>query len=296
MSNNLKPHLALLGANLIYGVNYTVAKDVMPEYILPFGFIFCRVIGALALFWTFHLFNYEKVERKDFLLLALCGLFGVFANQMMFFYGLNLTTPINAGIIMTSNPILVLIVSAIILKNRITLTKIGGIILGITGALLLLLFKKDFTFGSETLLGDMFIFLNALSYGVYLVIAVPLMRKYKPLTVIKWVFTFGAIFVIPFSIKEFTLIEWSSFSPEIWSKFTFVVIGTTFLAYLLNIYGLKKLNPTVVSTYIYLQPVLAASFAIWAGKDSLDWIKIIAVILIFSGVYLVSRYKTPITR
>lgn len=292
MNTNLKAHLALLGANIIYGLNYSIAKDVMPEYILPFGFIFCRVIGALFLFWLAHSFIYEKVEKKDLLLLAICGFFGVAANQLMFFYGLNITTPINAGIIMTSNPILVLIASAIILKNRITKTKIAGILLGISGALLLLLFKTDFSFGSETLLGDLFIFLNALSYGVYLVLAVPLMKKYSPMTVIKWVFTFGFIFVLPFGWNQFTEIDWSSFNSSIWLKFSFVIVGTTFLAYLFNIYGLKKLNPSVVSTYIYLQPLLAALFAIWAGKDELDWIKVTAAILIFSGVYLVSKTKT----
>ena len=291
MNSNIKAHIALLFANIIYGLNYTIAKDVMPEYILPFGFIFCRVLGALGLFWMIHSFNYEKVERKDMFLMAICGFFGVFANQLMFFYGLNLTTPINAGIIMTSNPILVIIASAIILKNRITVLKVAGIFLGIAGALLLLLVKKDFSFGSETLIGDLFIFLNALSYGIYLVLAVPLMRKYKPITVIKWVFTFGAIFVIPFGFQQFTAIEWASFSPAIWGKFAFVVIATTFFAYLLNIYGLKKLSPSVVSTYIYLQPLLAAIVAIWAGKDSLDWIKIIAAVFIFAGVYLVSKTK-----
>ena len=107
----------------------------MPDFITPFGLVFCRVIGALSLFWIVHLFNYEKVEKKDFLLLAACGVFGVFANQLMFLYGLDNTTPINAGIIMTSNPILVLIASAIILKNKITLTKVSGIALGIGGAL-----------------------------------------------------------------------------------------------------------------------------------------------------------------
>lgn len=292
MNSNLKAHLALLGANVIYGLNYSIAKDVMPDYILPFGFIFCRVLGALSLFWLVHSFNYEKVAKRDFLLLAICGFFGVAANQLMFFYGLNITTPINAGIIMTSNPILVLIASAIILKNRITKTKLAGIFLGITGALLLLLFKTDFSFGSETLLGDLFIFLNALSYGIYLVIAVPLMRKYSPITVIKWVFTFGFIFVLPFGFNQFIEIEWDLFKTDIWLKFGFVIIGTTFLAYLFNIYGLKKLSPSVVSTYIYLQPLLATVFAIWAGKDSLDWIKIAAAVLIFSGVYLVSKTKT----
>lgn len=292
MNSNLKAHLALLGANVIYGLNYSIAKDVMPAYILPFGFIFCRVLGALGLFWLVHSFKYEKVAKQDFLLLAVCGFFGVAANQLMFFYGLNITTPINAGIIMTSNPILVLVASAIILKNKITKTKLAGIFLGITGALLLLLFKTDFSFGSDTLLGDMFIFLNALSYGVYLVIAVPLMRKYNPITVIKWVFTFGFVFVLPFGWNQFTEIDWNAFNSDIWLKFAFVIIGTTFLAYLFNIYGLKKLSPSVVSTYIYLQPLLAALFAIWAGKDSLDWIKIVAACLIFSGVYLVSKTNT----
>jgi drug/metabolite transporter (DMT)-like permease len=292
VNSNIKAHIALLFANIIYGLNYTVAKDVMPEFILPFGFIFCRVIGALSLFWIIHSFQYERVAKKDLLQMAICGFFGVFGNQLMFFYGLNLTTPINAGIIMTANPILVIIASAIILKNRITLPKVGGIALGISGALILLLVKKDFSFGSETLVGDLFIFLNALSYGIYLVLAVPLMKKYQPLTVIKWVFTFGAILVVPFGFQQFVAIEWSTFSTYIWIKFGFVVIATTFFAYLLNIYGLKKLSPSVVSTYIYLQPLLAALVAIWAGKDSLDWIKIVAAILIFSGVYLVSKTKT----
>lgn len=294
MTSNTKAHLALLGANIIYGINYTVAKDVMPAYISPFGFIFCRVTGALLLFWLVFSFSYEKIAKKDLLLLAVCGLFGVAANQLMFFHGLNLTTPINAGIIMTSNPVFVLIASALILKNRITLLKVGGILIAITGALLLLLFKNDFSFGSETIEGDIFIFLNALSYGTYLVLAVPLMKKYKPLTVITWVFTFGFIYVFPFGIEEFSQINWSSFNATIWGEFAFVIIGTTFFAYLLNIYGLKNLSPSTVSTYIYLQPLLASIFAIYAGKDQLDWIKVIAAILIFSGVYLVSKRVKPV--
>ena len=294
MTSNLKAHLALLGANIIYGINYTVAKDVMPEYISPFGFIFCRVTGALLLFWLVFSFSYEKIAKKDLLLLAVCGLFGVAANQLMFFHGLNLTTPINAGIIMTSNPVFVLIASALILKNRITFLKVGGILIAITGALLLLLFKNNFSFGSETIEGDIFIFLNALSYGTYLVLAVPLMKKYKPLTVITWVFTFGFIYVFPFGVEEFSQINWSSFNATIWGEFAFVIIGTTFFAYLLNIYGLKNLSPSTVSTYIYLQPLLASIFAIYAGKDQLDWIKVIAAILIFSGVYLVSKRVKPV--
>jgi len=289
MSSNLKPHLALFGANLIYGANYSIAKDVMPNFIHPFGLVLCRVIGAVVLFWFIYAFSYEKVAKKDFLLLGLCGLFGVAANQLMFLYGLDNTTPINAGIIMVSNPIMVLIASAFILKNKITITKVSGIALGIIGALLLLLFKGNFSFGSENLKGDIFIFLNAMSYGIYLVIAVPLMRKYKPITVMSWVFAFGLIMVFPFGFEEFKQIEWVSFTPIIWWKFIFIVVATTFLAYLFNIYGLKRLSPSIVSTYIYLQPLLATLIAIWVGKDSLDMIKISAALFIFTGVYLVSK-------
>ena len=291
--NNLRAHLSILGANIIYGINYTVAKDVMPDYITPFGFVFCRILGALILFWSVSFIQYEKIEKKDLLLLATCGFFGVFANQLMFLYGLDNTTPINASIIMISNPILVLIASAIILKNRITGMKVTGITLGIIGALLLLLLKQDFSFGSEYLLGDLFIFLNAAAYGVYLVLVFPLMKKYNPITVLKWVFTFGFIFVIPFSIQDFSNTAWHNFSLKIWLEFSFVIIGTTFFAYLLNIYGLKRLNPSVVSTYIYLQPLFAALIAIWAGKDAIDGVKIIAALLIFSGVYLVNKSSLP---
>lgn len=289
MKVNILAHTAVLGANIIYGLNYSIAKDVMPAYILPFGFILCRVLGAFSLFFVIGSFFKEKIEKKDFIKLLICGFFGVAANQLMFFYGLNQTHPINAGIIMTSNPILVLVASAFILKTRITLLKIFGIILGVGGALLILLFKKGFAFGSDTIIGDLFIFLNALSYAIYLVLVKPLMTKYKPITVIKWVFAFGFIFVLPFGLEQASIINWQSFSAEIWWKFLFVIIGTTFLAYLFNIYGLKKLSPAAVSTYIYLQPVLAAFFAIWVGKDTFTWIKLIAAILIFSGVYLVSK-------
>lgn len=287
--NNLKPHLALLGANVIYGLNYSIAKDVMPQYIQPFGFIFCRVLGALLLFGIVASFYKDKIEKKDFFLLALCGFFGVAANQLMFFYGLNQTHPINAGIIMTSNPIMVLIASAIILKTRITYLKIAGLFLGISGALMILLFKKGFNFGSDTVVGDILIFLNAMSYGTYLVLVKPLMSKYKPITVVKWVFMFGFLYVIPFGFSQFNNVVWSDFNLEIWLKFSFVIVCTTFLAYLFNIYGLKRLSPSIVSSYIYLQPLLAAVFAIWSGKDSFTWIKLIAAILIFSGVYLVSK-------
>jgi drug/metabolite transporter (DMT)-like permease len=264
----------------------------MPEYIAPFGFIFCRVLGALILFWLFTVsFINEKIKRKDLLRLAACGLFGVAGNQLMFFYGLNLTTPINAAIIMTCNPILVLIMSASIIGERITPTKIGGIFLGIAGAAGLILHGNELSVSSENFIGDLFIFLNASSYAVYLVLVKPLMSRYHPTTVIRWVFLFGFLFVIPFGFNQFTAINWQSFDSSIWVSFLFVVLGTTFLAYLFNIFGLRQLNPSVVSTYIYSQPLIATIVALLMQKDELDWIKVIAAIFIFVGVYLVSIRK-----
>ncbi|MEQ8324061.1 MAG: DMT family transporter [Vicingaceae bacterium] len=283
-------HLALFGANLIYGLNYTLAKEVMPEYILPFGFIFCRVTGALLMFWVLHaLFYREKIERRDVPRLMLCGLFGVAINQLLFFKGLDLTVPINASIIMTTNPILVLILSTLIAKERLSWSKAIGVGVGISGAVVLIGFNNDFEIGRGTLRGDILIFINATSYGLYLVLVKKLMSKYKPITVIKWVFLFGYMIVFPVGLDEFLQIEWHQFPTIIIWETLYVIVGTTFLAYLFNIYALKVISPTVASSYIYLQPVLASIFAIWMGKDTITFLKVISSMLIFTGVYLVSR-------
>lgn len=289
-------HLALFAANLMYGINYSVAKDVMPAYVQPFGFILCRVTGAIVFFWLVSAFMKSvKIQRSDYPRLIACGFFGVAANQLMFFEGLNSTTPINASIIMTTNPILVLIASSLLIKERITLKKILGIGIGLTGAVTMLLIRgnnlSELTIGSETLYGDMMVLLNATSYGIYLVIVKPLMHKYPPLQIIKWVFTIGLVFVLPFGLHQASDIDWNTFSAGIWAKFLFVVIGVTCLAYLFNIYALKHVNPTVVSSYIYLQPILASAVAIALRKDHITLIKVLAAMLIMLGVYLVSNYR-----
>ena len=293
--NKFLPHLALLGANLIYGINYSVAKDVMPTYIEPFGFILLRVSGALSLFWLLHLLGIrEKIEKSDIPRLIICGFFGVALNQLLFFKGLNITSPINASIIMTSNPILVLIISSILLKETISAKRILGIVIGLVGACILILLNqkgKSIQLGSDTIWGDIMVLINAASYGVYLVIAKPLMGKYKPLTVIKWVFTFGMLFVLPMGFSEFSQIAWSQMPIKIVGEVIFVVICTTFFAYLLNIYALKKVNPSVVSIYLYLQPIIATIVAIMWGADELTIVKVAATFLIFTSVYLVSQRK-----
>ena len=289
MINNILPHLALFLVNLIYALNYSIAKDVMPDYIGPSGFILLRVIGGSLLFFlTYIFFIKENVELKDIVRLLFCGLFGVAINQLFFFEGLNLTTPINAAIIMTLSPILVIIFSAIIIKEKITIRKLLGIFLGIVGAATLILKSGSISLDNTFFVGNILIFINATSYSIYLVLVKTLMTKYNPITVMFYVFSFGLIFVLPFGLNELLEVNTQSFSKIIYLKVAFVVICTTFLAYLFNAFALKTLNPSVVSTYIYLQPVLASVVAIFLKSDSLDFIKILSALFIFSAVYLVS--------
>ena len=289
INKTLFAHLALLTANLIYALNYTFAKDVMPEYIMPSGFILLRVIGALILFGALFLFFVnEKIQKKDILRFAICGVFGVAINQLLFFEGLNLTTPINASIVMTINPILVIFLSFIILNETLTLRRITGILLGFIGAYILILKGGEFNFSSNTQLGNLFVFINATSYGLYLVIVKPLIERYNPVTVMFYVFSFGLLFVFPFGYNNLIAVEWRIIPINIYFEIIFVVVCTTFIAYLLNSAALSRLSPTTVSIYIYLQPIFATLFAIYWGVDNLDLQKITATIFIFLGVYLVS--------
>lgn len=290
MSKILKAHLAVLIANIIYGANYSIAKQVMPAYIKPFGFILIRVVAAAVLFWMLErLFVKEKVSRSDYKKLFMCALFGVAINQLLFFKGLSLTSPINSGLMMISNPIFVLLLATIIIKERIAWIRIAGIVSGITGCLILILFSNKINQANSSSIGDFYVLVNSFSYALYLVLVKPLMKVYHPITIMKWVFLFGSVIVIPFGITEATEINWSAFTPAIWWCTGFVILGTTFFAYLFNTLGLQVLSPSQVSIYIYLQPLLAAMFAIMLGQDVPNYLHFIAAILIFSGVYLTSK-------
>ncbi|NNK59572.1 MAG: EamA family transporter, partial [Flavobacteriaceae bacterium] len=198
MKNNIiKAHLALLGANVIYGANYIIAKGIMPQKIGPSAFVFIRLFFGCLLFFILKLFIKEAVSKKDLGRLALCGLLGAAANQLLFFNGLNLTSPIDASIIITSIPVMVLIFSAFLLKEKITTHKVLGITIGGIGAVILVGYGNS-SGGTSSLLGNLFVFLNACCYGLYLVIVKPLMTKYNSITIITWVFLFGFIFMFPF--------------------------------------------------------------------------------------------------
>ena len=189
MQGLLKAHIALFIVQLMYGANYVIAKGLMPNIIGPNGFILVRVAGAVALFWGILAFKNEKVALKDLGRLAICAVFGVALNQLMFFNGLMLTSPINASVMMTTTPILVLLFSVIILKEKIIPIQLVGVLIGAVASVVFILLNSGGGYASDT--GDIFILINATSYSFYLVLVKPLMKKYKPLTVISWVFTFG---------------------------------------------------------------------------------------------------------
>ncbi|MFY0629049.1 MAG: DMT family transporter [Flavobacteriaceae bacterium] len=301
-SKILKAHLALLGANIIYGANHMIAKGIMPHKIGASAFIFLRVLCAGLLFWLIKGFIKEKVAKKDFGRLILCGACGIAINQLLFFHGLNLTSPIDASIIITSVPLLVVVYSFFLLKEKITINKIIGISIGALGAVVLILYGKVDA-GTSSLLGNLFIFLNACFYGLYLVIVKPLMKKYNAITVVSWVFLFGFILMFPFGIGDFISTDFEAFTLNTYLTVAFVVIGTTFLAYLFNIYALKNVSPSVNGSYIYLQPaisfIIVSLYAYWLGhdqyKEDINLIKIISCLLIFAGVFLISRTPKKIS-
>jgi drug/metabolite transporter (DMT)-like permease len=296
LDRKLTAHLAILGANTIYGLNYVIAKGIMPDFMQPRAIIFLRGVGAVLLFWIIgKFFPKERPVIKDMLRLALAAFFGVFTNQVLFFEGLNLTTPINASIIVTVIPVLVLVFARMLLKERITSTKVIGIVLGATGASIVILTGGAISLSSDTFIGNVLVFINAAAFAAYLVLVKPMMLKYHPITVIKYIFLFGAIYIIPVSVGKFFETDFASIPFKIWGSVAYVIIGTTALAYLLNNYSLRILSPTITGTYIYLQPVLASIAAIAVGMDTLNATEVFAAFLIFSGVYFVSRkpFKMP---
>lgn len=287
--------LAAIGASAIYGINHTIAKGLMPFYIEPFGFIFLRVTGAAILFWMISFWGpKEKIASGDWTRIVACAIFGMAINMLTFFKGLSLSTPINSSVIITLSPILVLLLASVLIKEKITLLKSIGIIIGMAGALALVLFSSPVSVNAPNIpVGNMLFMINAFSYGIYLILVKPLTAKYHPFTLMKWLFLVAVIINFPISISEFSKVEWTTLPAHALWKMSFVIVGTTFLTYLLNIFALKELSAATISAFIYLQPLIAITFAIATGADSLDLVKITAAILVFTGVYMVTRKTKP---
>ncbi|WP_299149191.1 DMT family transporter [uncultured Dokdonia sp.] len=291
-----KRHLAFLaafGASFIYGVNHTLAKDLMPTYIEAYGFIMLRVLGAAILFWITSLFlPSEKIDRKDWWRIILCALFGMTINMLMFFKGLQLSTPINSSVVITLSPVILLILSALFLKEKITWLKGSGIAIGLVGALILILFGAKTQANAPNIpLGNTLFIINAIAYSVYLILVKPLTAKYASVTLMKWFFLIAVFTNAPIALPQFLEVQWSSLPPSVIGVMLFVVIGTTYLTYLFNVFALRQLKPSTIGAFIYLQPLIATLVAIILGADSLTTIRIIAASLIFLGVYLSTKRK-----
>jgi len=287
--------LAALGATTIYGINHTIAKGVMPNYVRPFGFIFLRLFGATILFWAISFFGpSEKLEKRDWSRILVCAIFGMGINMLSFFKGLSLSTPINSAVLITITPILVVILSALFIKEKVSLQRGIGVFLGLIGALGLVLFGAEVRQDATNIpLGNLLFIVNATSYGLYLILVKKLLEKYHPFTLMKWLFGIGLILTLPVTYSDFMKIQWQQMPMEALGAVAFVVIGTTFLTYLFNVFALTQLKASTVGVFMYLQPLIGIVFAILSGKDHLNLIKFTAIVLVLMGVYLVSKKARP---
>lgn len=292
MNRNIKAHLALLLISLIFGIHYMIGKSLMPVPFQPLQLLFLRSLGAVLLFWIFQRwFIREKVARKDLLMLALCGLLGFAANHALFYVGLNLTTPVDASIIHVLNPVFVLVFASILIHEKVTFVKVIGIALGAGGALILILYGKMVNMSTNSFAGNILVMLNMLCYAMYLVLIKPMVAKYHTMTILKWVSFFGFFFILPFCVKGITELHLQSISVIAWLGVGYIVVFNTFIAYLLINYALKTVEASMASFYTYLQPVIASVMSVSLGTDAITIPKIIAALLIFGGVFLVSRVK-----
>ena len=289
--------LAALGATTIYGLNHTIAKEVMPTYIQGFGFVQVSLLGAAILFWLVSLFiPQQKIDRADVPKMLLCALLGMVVNMLCFFKGIELSTPINSAVLITITPILVFVFSAILIKERLLLPRVVGVVLGFIGALVLIVFGNEIRQDAPNIpLGNALFILNASSFGLYLVLVKSLSAKYTTVHLLKWLFLFGFIMALPISYPEFSQVNWTDLPYEAVWRFAFVVIGTTFMTYLLNVYSLKQLKASTVGVFTYLQPLIGIAYAIMVGADGLTAYKLGTGSVVLLGVYLVTkRYKSKI--
>ena len=294
----LKGHSSMLGANVMWGLMSPVAKFVMVGgAVTPLVVTDLRITGAMVLFWIASFFQKpERVAPKDLLKLLGASLLAIVFNQGCFIFGVGLTSPVDASIITTSMPLLAMVLAAIYLKEPITGKKVLGIAVGATGALLLILGSHQVSeakaAGNHYIWGDLLVLLAQLSYALYFVLFKNFVNKYSLITIMKWMFTYAAICFIPFSYHEVSTIHFHEISTSTWACVAYVIVGGTFLAYILMMIGQKTLRPTVISMYNYVQPIVGTSVSILLGMGTFGVAKGIAVALVFTGVYIVTQSKS----
>lgn len=293
----LKGHLAMLGANVMWGLMSPVVKIVFASgVVLPMIMVDFRVAGAALLFWLTSLFlPREHVPPKDILRLFGAGMLGVLFNQGCFILGVSLTSPGEASLVTTTMPMWVMLLAWLILREPITLKKAGGIAAGAAGAIILIAGNTGTASRSNPALGDVIVLLAQLSYALYLTLYRNFIRKYSLVTLMKWMFLSATVVALPGSLRWLMATDWHGISDMEWGGIAYVVVCGTFLAYVCIMIGQKNLRPTLVGMYNYVQPVVATITGICLGLDRFTPVKALAIVLIFSGVWLVtiSKAKTP---
>jgi drug/metabolite transporter (DMT)-like permease len=293
-NKKLQGHLALLLANIIFGVNNPVARMLMPEVLDPMALTFFRFSGGMVLFWIASLFfKREHVSAKDKLLLLFASIFGLTLNQLPFFFGLSMTSSIDASIVVTMLPIVTMLLAAVFLREPITQMKAVGVLVGASGTLIIVFSSQSVTqSGTGNMLGNLIVFLAVVSFSLYLTLFKNLISKYRPVTVMKWMFLFATITGLPFCYNSLTEMSLTALPLNVWLSIGFVVVFATFLGYLLLPVGQKTLRPTTLSMYNYVQPIMASLVAIVIGIDRFGYQQALAAVLVFSGVYIVTQSKS----
>ncbi|GHT41498.1 membrane protein [Bacteroidia bacterium] len=291
---NLKGHVSLLVAYIIFGVNTPIAKEVlMHGDVSAFALTFYRLAGAAVLFWLASLFTQkEPVRRRDLFLLFLASMFGILINQMAFIVGLSRTSPIDASVITTISPIMTMLLAAFFLKEPITWKKALGVFIGAVGALLLILNGNTTERGGSSVVGNLLCLLSGFAFVLYLTAFKTLILRYKPVTLMKWMFLFASLCCLPLCWGDVSRIDYAEMPVDMYLKIIYVVAVATFVSYLLIPVGQKLLRPTIVSMYNYLQPLVSSLLAVILGMDTFGWIKGSAALLIFLGVYIVTKSKS----
>ena len=292
--NNQKAlgHSAILIVNVFFGINVAVSKDLLGGALSPMGLNALRFIFGAVCFWALSFLYKEKVNNKDLKLLFVGSLLGLIGNQIFFVQGLSRTSPIDASIIATSVPILTMLFSAFILKEPITWLKAAGVMIGASGAIFLVYTSQNDLSGNSNLIGNLLCLGSAVCYALFLVITKPVSLKYSPITMMKWMFLFAIIITLPFFYQNILSIHFSEFSKANLASLSFVLVCATLIPYMLIPIGQKRLRPTTVSMYNYVQPIIASILAVMIGQDSFTISKGIAAILVFTGVYIVTRSKS----
>jgi drug/metabolite transporter (DMT)-like permease len=293
MNNKVKGHIAILSANVIFGLNTPISRGLIPDTLSPYVLTFFRMAGAMLLFWLLSLFTKrEKVPLKDVGLLFLAGIFGILINQMVFLVGLSKSSPIDSSMILTLLPVFSMCLAAVILKEPITMKKVSGVVIGAMGALLLITHNSSGQIGSGSITGTLLVMCSSLSYAFYLSVFKNLISRYSPITAMKWMFLFATIISLPFCWQPLATTHYSALSGFTGLQIGYVVVCATFLSYLLIPIGQKVLRPTTLSMYNYLQPIVASLVAVSMGLDRFGIEKVVAGLLIFAGVFLVTRSKS----